>query len=92
MLSLYTSLVRPHLKYGNAAWRSLYNKYTTLLENVQRCAIDLPDREYKDRVKQLKLPSLHYRRTRGDMIELYKHTHGMYHIDAKYIKLDQSQT
>ena len=26
------------------------------------------------------------------MIELYKHTHGVYHIDAKYVKIDQSQT
>ena len=50
------------------------------------------DREYEDRLNKLKLSSLHYCRTRGDMIELYKHTHGMYHIDAKYIKLDQSQT
>ncbi|KAK2146020.1 hypothetical protein LSH36_639g01016 [Paralvinella palmiformis] len=48
--------------------------------------------EYEDRLNKLKLPSLHYRRTRGDMIELYKHTHSIYHIDAKYIKLDQSQT
>ena len=37
----------------------------------------------------MKIPSLLYPRTRGDMIKLYKHTHGMYHIDAKYIKLDQ---
>ena len=74
----------------------LYNKEITLLENVQRRATKLVpglhDRENQDRLKQLKLPSLHYRRTRGDMIELCKHTHGMYHIDAKYMILDQSQT
>ena len=71
-------------------------KDITLLENVQRRATKLVrglhEREYEDRLKQLKLPIFHYRRTRGDMIEMYKHTHGMYHIDAKYIKLDQSQT
>jgi len=93
---LYTSLVRPHLEYGNAAWRPMYNKDTTILENVQRRATKLvpglQEMEYEDRLKKLNLPSLHYRRTRGDMIELYKHTHGMYHIDAKYIKLDQSPT
>jgi len=33
---LYTSRVRSHLKYGNAAWRPVYNKDITLLENVQR--------------------------------------------------------
>ena len=76
---LYTSLVRRHLEYGNAAWMPLYSKYITLLENVQRRATKLVpglhDREYEDRMKQWKLPSLHYRRTRGDLIELYKHTH-----------------
>ena len=94
---LYTSLVRPHLEYVNAAWRPLYNKDIALLENVQRCAtklvLGLHGREYEeDRLKQLKMSSLHYRRTWSDMIELYKHTHSMYHIEAKYIKLDQSPT
>ena len=70
-------MVRPHLEYSNAAWRLLYNKDVALLENVERCAtklvLGLHDREYKDRLKQLKLPSLHHRKTRGDMIELYIH-------------------
>ena len=34
--------------------------------------------EYEQRLAQLKLPSLEYRRCRGDMIESYKITHGMY--------------
>ena len=93
---LYKSLVRLHREYGSASWGSLDQKDTTLLENVQRRATrlvpGLHDREYEDRLKQLKLPSFHYRRTKGDMIKLYKHTHGMYHIDTKFIKLDQSPT
>jgi len=28
--------------------------------------------KYKERLKQLKLPALRYRRMRGDMIEVYK--------------------
>ena len=74
---LYTSLVRRHLEYRNAAWMPLYSKDITLLENVQRRATKLVpglhDREYEDRMKQWKLPSLHYRRTGGDMTEMYIH-------------------
>ena len=39
---------------------------------------ELKDLEYTDRLKALKLPSLQYRRDRGDMIECYKLTHGYY--------------
>ena len=37
---------------------------------------------YKERLKSLKLPTLQYRRYRGDMIEMYKLTHGHYDEDA----------
>ena len=33
---------------------------------------------YADRLKYLKVPTLKYRRHRGDMIETYKITHGLY--------------
>ena len=70
-------------------WRHLYNKDTTLLENVQRRATKLVpgihDRKYEDRLTKLKQPSLHYRRRRGVTIKLY-------HRDEKYIKLDQPPT
>ena len=33
---------------------------------------------YKERLQKLKLPTLVYRRLRGDMIELYKIQHGIY--------------
>ena len=33
---------------------------------------------YEERLRALKLPSLSYRRYRGDMIEMYKLTHGLY--------------
>ena len=35
---------------------------------------ELKDKEYPDRLKTLKLPSMHYRRDRGDMIDLQVHT------------------
>ena len=36
------------------------------------------DRDYEDRLRTLKPPSLYYRRARGDMIEAYQFTHSIY--------------
>jgi len=38
--------------------------------------------DYSDRLKASKLPTLHYRRIRGDMIEAYKILTGKYDIEA----------
>ena len=38
---------------------------------------------YEDRLKALDLPSLAYRRLRGDAIETYKHLHGIYSADSR---------
>ena len=73
LLKLYTSLVRPTLEYANAAWTPILRRDQILLENVQRRATklipELRDRDYEDRLRALKLPSLYYRRARGDMID-----------------------
>ena len=37
---------------------------------------------YEERLQRLKLPTLAYRRTRGDMIEVYKLLHGKYDSDV----------
>ena len=79
LLKLYTSLVRMTLEYANAAWTPILRRDQILLENVQRRATklipELIERGYEDRLRTLKLPSLYYRRERGDMIEAYKFTH-----------------
>ena len=43
---------------------------------------------YLECLAALKLYSLLYRRSRGDLIEFYKHTHGYYTTDADYIHFD----
>ena len=82
LLRLYTSLVRPHLEYANPVWNPRYKKDIRNIENVQKRATKmiptLRDLPYKDRLKTLKLPTLAYRRLRGDMIEVYKLTRGKY--------------
>ena len=50
-----------------------------MIENVQVRATKLVDgfgkMTYQERLERLKLPTLAYRRLRGDMIETYKHFH-----------------
>ena len=79
---LYCALVRPHLEYANVIWHPRYKKHVYMLEKVQRKATRLlpgmEQRTYAERLRTLRLPSLVYRRFRGDAIEIYKHTHGLY--------------
>ena len=74
---LYTAFVRPHLEYAQSAWSPHLQKYINMLENVQIRATKLVDGfkelEYKERLIKLGLPSLKYRRKRGDMVEIFKH-------------------
>ena len=57
-------------------------KHVMALKNVQRRATkQIPgfkNMSYADRLQKLKLPTLAYRRKRGDMIETYKITSGTY--------------
>ncbi len=73
---LFKSIVRPHLEYANAIWNPIRMKDITLIENVQRRATkmvpQLKDMSYTNRLKHLKMPTLRYRRFRGDMIETFK--------------------
>ena len=76
--NLYKSLVRPHLEYSNIVWFPQLKKKSVAIEKVQRRATKLTptlrDLDYKERLRQLKikLPTLKYRRYRGDLIEVFK--------------------
>ena len=76
---LFTTFVRPHLEYAQAVWAPHLKKHINMIENVQIRATKLVDGlnilDYAERLKKLDLPTLAYRRARGDMIELYKHFH-----------------
>ena len=75
-LRLYKSLVRPHLEYASPVWSPYLKKHQIFLENVQRRATklikNLSQLSYKERLLQLGLPSLEYRRMRADMLQVYK--------------------
>ena len=76
-VKLYTALVRPHLEYAQCVWSPHLKKYQHIIEKVQMRATKLVDNmgdlDYSDRLKRLNLPTLAFRRMRGDVIELYKH-------------------
>ncbi len=65
MLTLYKTLVRPHLEYGNTIWCPKLKRVIKSLEAVQRRAMrmvpELAHLPYEARLQQLKLPSLVYR-------------------------------
>lgn len=82
MVPLYKSLVRPVLEYGNSVWSPSLRRQIDHLEGVQRRftkrIVGTNNMSYEERLAFLKLPSLEYRRVRGDLIETYKMVHDMY--------------
>jgi hypothetical protein len=84
--------VRTHLEFANSIWHPYKIKHIDMTENVQRWATkQLPgfkDLSYSECLKKLKLPTLSFRRVRGDMIELYKILNDKYDREAApFIKL-----
>ena len=76
MKLLFVSLVRPLLEFANVAWSPKHQKDIDLIEQVQRRATrlvpSLKHLSYEQRLEEMKLPSLCFRRKRGDLIEVYK--------------------
>ena len=75
-IPLYKALIRPVVEYGNPVWCPYLRKNIDEIEKIQRNytknIIGMKKLDYGERLKILKLPSLEYRRIRGDMIEVYK--------------------
>ena len=82
MIPLFKSLIRPLLEYGNVVWSPYYRKHIDAIEKVQRRftkkIYNTNNLEYQERLSLLKLPSLEFRRLRGDLIEVYKIVHDLY--------------
>ena len=85
---LYKSVVRLLLDYCVPVW-VLYKKGDIeVLDKVQKKATkiipEIRHLPYRDRLKVpvCKLPTLHYRQVRGDMIEMYKILTGKYDADV----------
>ena len=74
------------IEYGNIIWGPQYKRN---IEKVQRRATksvhELFTMSYPDRLAAVNLPSLYYRRLRGDMIYLYQLMHG--HLGINFSEL-----
>ena len=85
--ALYKSLVRPILEYCVPVWNPCKVKQIKILESVQRRATnlvkELKNKSYTERLLFLELPTLSYRRRRGDIITTFKMLHGMIDTDSK---------
>ena len=72
---LFKSLIRPILEYGNLLWGPFYSTDQQAIEGVQHRATKLITSighlSYPERLQILNLPSLYYRRLRGDMTDFY---------------------
>ena len=81
-IMLHKAMVRPHVDYANSIWSPYKKRDIEAIEKVQKRAtklvISLKKLPYKERLLQLNLHTLKYRRLCGDMIEVYKITHDMY--------------
>ena len=92
ILKLYKALVRPKLEYCVQAWRPYLKRDIENLERVQKRATKLifecKGLKYENRLKITGLTSLNDRRTRGDMIEVFKMIKGFNKMDyEQFFKL-----
>jgi len=79
---LYKAMVHPHVEYANSIWSPYKKGDIEAIEKVQkretRLVISFKKLQYKERLLQLNLHTLKYRRLHRDIIEVYKIVHDMY--------------
>ena len=89
-LMLYKTLVRPILEYATVIWSPWLKKDIVAIEQCQRRATrlvkDLKDKSYGERLKELGIPTLVYRRERTDVLQIFKIMEKFDEVHMKSIK------
>ena len=74
-LHLYETMIRSHREYASCIWFPKLKRCSDAIEIIQRIATKLVPQlrtiTYTERLRQLKLPTLVYRRRRADMLQTY---------------------
>ena len=88
---LFVSLVRSNLEYCIPVWGGLSKENSRKIEKVQRAAtryiLDFPDLNYKERLCQLNLLPLSYRRELSDLNFFFKCINNIYDLPiSDYVK------
>jgi len=87
-VTLHKSLVSSHLEYANSVWNPHRQGLIKDLEKLQmratKLVLTVKHLTYKERLVHLKLPTLKYRRLRGDMIEMFKILTGKYDTNLTF--------
>merc|ERR1712203_911085 len=85
-IKLYKSMVRCHLECAVPVWFPYLNKDIEEVETVQRRATKMlgctKNMNYEERLRFLDLPTLVYRRHRGDIILTFGMINGYYDPDV----------
>ena len=88
MSILFKTLVRPIIEYCNTVWGPMFVGDQKRLERIQRRATrlvaEIRHLPYQDRLRILHLPSLVYRRRRGDMLMVYRILTGKTEMDTLF--------
>ncbi len=73
---LFTTYVRPHLEFAAPVWSPHRKGLIDMLEKVQTRATKIPfslrHLSYEQRVQAFGIEKLESRRTRGDLIQIFK--------------------
>ena len=79
-------MVRPHLNYANVVCHPYLRKDIELIKKVQHIATrvvpGLAKLTYEERLRRHDLPSLAFRRIRGNIIEVFKYMKGIYDVES----------
>ena len=74
--NLYKGIIRPQLEYATPVWNPHLKSQIKAIEAVQimatRMIPGMASKTYPERLCLLNIPTLAYRRLRGDMIHIYK--------------------
>ena len=95
-LQLYKVFVRVHLEFSASVWSpwtwDLVEECEAVQRRSTRMLMGMDGLSYEQRLRVLKLPTLIFRRIRGDLINVYKYVHGIYASKLVSLNFDDGET